>query len=93
MDIYFSPELNKQDAQVLNIVDRDDQAIGYLAYIVDDKKIYVYGHLANDGVYEDFKDLVKPYIKGITKLKEDTEVYNYLSVGGKKVELSEEKKK
>ncbi|MCM3763161.1 hypothetical protein BTR23_00155 [Alkalihalophilus pseudofirmus] len=92
MDIYFSPELNKQDAQVLNIVNRDGEAVGYLSYIVDEKKVYVYGHLENEGVYEDFKDLVKPYINGITKLKEGAEVYHFLSVGGKKVELSEEKK-
>ncbi|WP_216829142.1 hypothetical protein [Alkalihalobacterium elongatum] len=93
MDIYFSPELSKEDAQVLNIVDRDEKAVGYLAYIIDEKKIYVYGQLENEGVYEDFKDLVKPYLKGLQKVKEDVELYSYLSVGGKKVELEDEEKK
>ncbi|MFV8830328.1 hypothetical protein [Alkalihalobacterium sp. APHAB7] len=93
MDIYFSPELSKEDAQVLNIVDRDEKAVGYLAYIIDEKKIYVYGQLENEGVYEDFRDLVKPYLKGLQKIKEDAEVYSYLSVGGKKVELEDENKK
>ncbi|MDE5411804.1 hypothetical protein [Alkalihalobacterium chitinilyticum] len=91
MDIYFSPELSKEDAQVLNIVDRDEKAVGYLAYIIDEKKVYVYGQLENEGVYEDFKDLVKPYLKGLQKIKEGAEVYSYLSVGGKKVELEDEK--
>lgn len=90
MQIYFSPEFLKEDAQVLNIVDDKDKAVGYMAFLMEEKKMYVYGQLEEEGVYEDFKDLVKPYLEGLSKIKPDLEVYSYLSVGGKKVQLDTE---
>ncbi|WP_332694948.1 hypothetical protein [Halalkalibacter lacteus] len=95
MQIYFSPEFMKEDAQVLNIVTDSNKPVGYMAFLMneDKKKMYVYGQLQEEGVYEDFKDLVKPYLQGLKKLKPDLEVYSYLSVGGKKVELEDETEK
>lgn len=95
MQIYFSPEFIKEDSQVLNIVTDDNKPVGYLAFLMDaeKKKMYVYGLLEEEGVSEDFKDLVKPYLDGLTKLKPELEVYSYLSVGGKKVEMEVAKKK
>jgi hypothetical protein len=90
MQIYFSPELIKPDAQVLNVVDQNGKAVGYVAYIVEEKKMYVYGHLEDDGVRADFKDLIQPYLKGLKNIKEGIEVYSYLSVGGEKMELKKE---
>ncbi|WP_053219505.1 hypothetical protein [Virgibacillus senegalensis] len=90
MQLYFSPEFLKEDAQVLNVVDDGDKAVGYLAFLFENEKMYVYGQLEHDGVREDFKDLVKPYLQGLSKLKPNLEVYSYLTVGGKKVELEEE---
>ncbi|MFC0470088.1 hypothetical protein ACFFHM_06020 [Halalkalibacter kiskunsagensis] len=92
MQIYFSPEFMKDDAQVLNIVTDSNKPVGYMAFLMeeDKKMMYVYGQLQEEGVYEDFKDLVKPYLQGLKKLKPELEVYSYLSVGGKKVELEEE---
>ncbi len=85
----------KEDAQVLNIVTDSNKPVGYMAFLMneDKKKMYVYGQLQEEGVYEDFKDLVKPYLQGLKKLKPDLEVYSYLSVGGKKVELEDETEK
>ena len=90
MQIYFSPEFLKEDAQVLNVVDDKNNEVGYMAFLMEQKKMYVYGQFQHEGVYEDFKDLVNPYLKGLTKLKPDLEVYTFLSVGGKKVELETE---
>ncbi|MDC3415223.1 hypothetical protein NC797_17225 [Aquibacillus sp. 3ASR75-11] len=90
MQIYFSPEFLKEDAQVLNIVDDNNKPVGYMAFLMEQKKMYVYGQLEDEGVSEDFKDLVKPYLQGLTKLKPDLEVYSYLSVGGTKVQLDNE---
>ncbi|MBM7644165.1 hypothetical protein JOD45_000356 [Scopulibacillus daqui] len=87
MEIYFSPELIKQEAQILNIIDQDSKPVGYMSFLFDDKKLYIHGHLEEKGVSEDFKDLVKPYIKGLINLKPDCEVYSYLSIGGEKLEL------
>lgn len=91
MQIYFSPEFYKQDAQVLNIVTDQNKPVGYLAFLMEEKKMYVYGLLQEEGVMEDFKDLISPYIKGLTKLKPDLEVLTYLSVGGKKIDIETEK--
>jgi hypothetical protein len=94
LQIYFSPEFIKDDAQVLNIVTDANKPVGYLAFLMEaeKKKMYVYGQLQEEGVCEDFKDLVKPYLQGLTKLKPELEVYSYLSVGGKKVELEDSEK-
>lgn len=89
MQIYFSPEVIKPDSQVLNVVDQNQKAVGYVAFLFDEKKLYVYGLLEKEGVEEDFKDLVKPYIQGLSKLKEELEVYSYLSIGAKKIELED----
>ncbi|MDQ0255089.1 hypothetical protein J2S74_002471 [Evansella vedderi] len=91
MQIYFSPEFFTAESQVLNIVTDDNKPVGYMAFLTEDKKMYVYGHLQEDGVTEDFKDLVKPYLQGLTKVKPELEVLMYLSVGGKKVEIEVEK--
>ncbi|MDC3416255.1 hypothetical protein [Aquibacillus salsiterrae] len=88
MQLYFSPEFLKEDAQVLNIVDDKNKAVGYIAFLIEEKKMYVYGQLEEEGVSEDFKDLVGPYLEGLSKLKSDLEVFQYLSVGGKKVEVT-----
>jgi hypothetical protein len=95
LQLYFSPEFLKEDAQVLNVVSDANKPVGYMAFLMEEekKKMYVYGHLQEEGVYEDFKDLVKPYLQGLKKLKPELEVYSYLSVGGKKVELEEESEK
>ncbi|WP_331490651.1 hypothetical protein [Aquibacillus rhizosphaerae] len=90
LQIYFSPEFLKQDAQVLNIVNDKNKAVGYMAFLMEEKKMYVYGQLEEAGVEEDFKDLVEPYLQGLTKLKPDLDVFSYLSVGGKKVEVQAE---
>lgn len=91
MQLYFSPEFYKQDAQVLNIVTDKNKPVGYLAFLMTDKKVYVYGSLEEEGVTENFKDLVTPYILGFTKMTSDLEIFTYLSIGGKKLELELDK--
>lgn len=92
MQIYFSPEVITPEFQVLNIVNSLNKAVGNVAFLFDEKKLYVYGILEEEGVREDFKDLVKPYIKGLAKAKEGAEVYVCLYVGCEKVELKEQDK-
>ncbi|MBU9722064.1 MULTISPECIES: hypothetical protein [Bacillaceae] len=87
MELFFSPEFYKEDGQVLNVVTDKKKPVGYMAFLKKDKKMYVYGHLEEEGVAEDFKDLVSPYIQGLTKIEDEIEVYSYISVGGKKIEI------
>ena len=80
----------KPEFQVLNIVDSTNKVVGNVALLFDEKKLYVYGILEEEGVQADFKDLVTPYLKGLMKAKTSVEVYSCLYVGCKKIELKEE---
>ena len=91
MQIFISPELMKESVQVLNIINTQNKAVGYLSILIDEKKMYVYGHLEEEGVCEDYKDLVKPYLQGLTKIKPELEVMTYFAVGGKKIEIELDK--
>lgn len=91
MQIYFSPEVITPEFQVLNVVDNSNKAVGNVAFLFDEKKLYVYGILEEEGVGEDFKDLVKPYLKGLAKAKEGIDIYSCLYIGCKKIELKDDK--
>lgn len=93
MEIYFSPELYRADAQILNVMDEKMNPVGYFAFLIDESKIYVYGHLENEGVGEDYKGMIKSYLQGLTKLKPERDIYSYVAIAGKKVELKEEEEK
>ncbi len=90
MEIFFSPELYKEEAQILNVMDEKQNPIGYFAFLINEKKIYVYGHLENEGVGEDFKAMITNYLKGLLKLKPERDVYSYVAIGGKKIDVKSE---
>jgi hypothetical protein len=89
MQIYFSPEVITPEYQVLNVVDTENKAVGNVAFLFDEKKLFVYGILEEEGVGADFKDLVTPYIKGLSKAKPGLDILSCLYVGCKKIELKE----
>lgn len=91
LQIYFSPEVITPEFQVLNVVDQDHKAVGNIAFLFDEKKLFVYGILEEEGVKEDFRDLVTPYLKGLSKARADLDIYSCLYVGCKKIELKDEK--
>ncbi len=90
MQIYFSPEVITPNFQVLNVIDSNNKAVGNVAFLFDEKKLYVYGILEEEGVEADFKDLATPYIKGLAKAKAGLEIFSCLYVGCKKIKLNEE---
>ena len=90
MQIYFSPEVITAHYQVLNVVNSNNKAVGNVAFLFDEKKLYVYGILEDEEVGADFKDLVTPYIKGMAKAKEGLDILSCLYVGCKKIKLKEE---
>jgi hypothetical protein len=89
MQIYFSPEVITPEYQVLNVVDASNKAVGNVAFLFDEKKLFVYGILEEEGVGADFKDLVTPYIKGLSKAKPGLDILSCLYVGCKKINLKE----
>lgn len=90
MEIYFSPEVITPHFQILNVVCSKENALGNVAILFDEKRLYVYGILEEKEVEVDFKDLITPYIKGLAKAKPDLDVYSCLYTGCDKVELNEE---
>lgn len=93
MQIYFSPEVITPQFQVLNVVDSKNKAVGNVAFLFDEKKLFVYGILEEEGVGADFKDLVTPYVKGLAKAKPGLDIFSCLYVGCKKIKLTEEEEK
>lgn len=93
MQIYFSPEVMTPEFQVLNVVDSTNKAVGNVAFLFDEKKLYVYGILEEAGVGEDFKDLLTPYLKGLSKAKEGIDIMSCLYIGCNKITLLEEEEK
>ncbi|MFC4322767.1 hypothetical protein [Litchfieldia salsa] len=91
MQIFLSPELMTQEYQIINVINQNEKAIGYVTFLIDEKKMYVYGLCEEEGVSEDFKDLIKPYIQGMSKAKPELDVYSYISIGGKKLEIGDSK--
>lgn len=89
MQVYFSPEVITPHYQVLNVIDSENKAVGNVAFLFDEKILYVYGILEEEGVGEDFRDLVTPYIKGLAKAKKGIDILTCLYVGCKKIELKE----
>lgn len=90
MQIYFSPEVITPEYQVLNVVNSNNKAVGNVAFLFAEKKLYVYGILEDEEVGADFKDLVTPYIKGMAKAKPGLDVLSCLYVGCKKIKLKED---
>nr|WP_223587930.1 hypothetical protein [Neobacillus bataviensis] len=93
MQIYFSPEVITPQFQVLNVVDSKNKAVGNVAFLFDEKKLFVYGILEEEGVGADFKDLVTPYLKGLTKAKPGLDIFTCLYIGCKKIKLNDEEEK
>ena len=90
MQIYFSPEVITPGFQVLNVVDSSKKAVGNVAFLFDEKKLYVYGILEEEEVGADFKALITPYIKGLAKSKPHLDVFSCIYVGCKKITLETE---
>lgn len=91
MQIYFSPEFINQNAQVLNIVTDRNEAVGYFSFLIEEDKMYVFANMKEEGICEDFKDLVKPYLQGLTKIKQELEIYSYITVGGQSIDIELDK--
>lgn len=90
MQIFFSPEVITPHFQALNVVTSEGKAVGNVAFMFDEKKIYVYGILEEEGVAENFKSMLTPYIKGLRKAKEGLDIYACVYTGCKKITLIDE---
>lgn len=82
MEVYFSPEWINGNMQILNVVTDKQKPVGYLCILHENKKMYIFGNLQETGLKEDYQDLIKPYIKGLNTIRQDVEMFSYITVGG-----------
>ncbi len=90
LGLFFSPEMFTSSFHLLNVVNAQDQAVGLVAALFAEKKVYVYGILEKEGVEEDFKELALHYIKGLAKTAPDAEVYSCVYSGCRKIDFQDE---
>jgi hypothetical protein len=90
MPIFFSPEVIKDSFHILKIVNASEKTVGSLAVLFDDKKIYVYGILEEGGVSEDFREMIRHFLKGMAKAKEEKEIYTCLYTADRKISINGE---
>lgn len=82
MEVYFSPEWMAENVQILNVVNDKEKPVGYLCILHENKKMYIFGNLQESGLKEDYHDLIRPYVQGLSKSNREVEMFSYITVGG-----------
>lgn len=88
--IYFQPEFRNQQGEIMNVVDSDGKAIGYIAYMYNNNNhLYVMGQLDETGEKQNFVDIASRFVEGLKKsiLGDDSELNLYLHVSGEMIDL------
>lgn len=89
--LFFKPEFQNQQGEILNVVDASGKAVGYIAYLYKEgKELYVMGQLNEEGEKQNFIDIVTHFIDGLKKAilgEGETEPNIYIHLGGQLIEL------
>lgn len=66
--LFFQPEFRNQQGEIINLVDTNGKAVGYMAYLYkEEKNLYIMGQLNDIGEKQNFIDIVTKYIDGLKK--------------------------
>jgi hypothetical protein len=66
--IFFQPEFHNQQGEIIDLVDTNGKAVGYIAYLYkDEKDLYIMGQLDDLGEKQNFIDMASKYIDGLKK--------------------------
>lgn len=89
--LFFKPEFQNKQGEILNVVDASGKAVGYIAYLYkEDKELYVMGQLDEEGEKQNFIDIVTYFIDGLKKAilgDSEKEPNIYIHLGGQLIEL------
>ncbi|GAB7387470.1 hypothetical protein BSNK01_13070 [Bacillaceae bacterium] len=92
--VYLVPEFKTPCGEILNIINGDQEPIGYIAYLYKpNEKLYVFGTLRSKGEEQNFIDIVKNFLDGLQHAagtQENTQIF--LDVGGEVLELQKAEK-
>ncbi|MCF6092828.1 hypothetical protein L1765_02305 [Microaerobacter geothermalis] len=87
--LYLEPQFHHHQGEILNIVNQEGNAVGYLCLLYREKdEAYVIGQLDDAGEKQNFLDIVSHYSNGIKQATGGKEEpYLYIHVGGERLSL------
>lgn len=93
--IYLVPEFKTASGEIMNVMNQEEEPVGYLAYLYEQKeKLYVFGTLKKKGEEQNFVDVVENYMGGLQhSLGVDDNTQVFLDVAGEPVALNEQKER
>jgi hypothetical protein len=66
--IFLQPEFCNQQGEIINLVDTNGKAVGYIAYMYKgENDLYIMGQLDNEGEKQNFIDITSKFIDGLKK--------------------------
>jgi hypothetical protein len=66
--IFFQPEFHNQQGEIIDVIDTNGKAVGYIAYLYkNEKDLYIMGQLNDLGEKQNFIDMASKYIDGLKK--------------------------
>ncbi|MBD1379978.1 hypothetical protein [Metabacillus arenae] len=93
--IFFQPEFRTEQGEIINVVDTNGKAVGYLAYLYkDEKDLYIMGQLDNPGEKQNFIDMTSNYIDGLKKSilgNGENEPNLFIHLGGEAMDIDKTK--
>ncbi|MGM0875642.1 MAG: hypothetical protein ACQEWV_12755 [Bacillota bacterium] len=89
--IFFQPEFRNQQGEIINLVDPNGKAVGYIAYLYKgDNDLYIMGQLDNAGEKQNFIDITSKFIDGLKKSilgNGEKEPKLFIHLGGEQIDI------
>jgi hypothetical protein len=92
--IFLQPEFCNQQGEIINLVDTNGKAVGYIAYMYKgENDLYVMGQLDNAGEKQNFVDITSKFIDGLKKSilgDGDKEPNIFIHLGGEAIDIDKD---
>lgn len=92
--IFLQPEFCNQQGEIINLVDTNGKAVGYIAYMYKgENDLYVMGQLDNAGEKQNFVDITSKFIDGLKKSilgDGDKEPNIFIHLGGEAINIDKD---
>ncbi|MDQ0860835.1 hypothetical protein [Bacillus sp. V2I10] len=92
--LFFQPEFRNQQGEIINVVDTNGKAVGYIAYLYKgEDDLYVMGQLNNAGEKQNYIDITSKYIDGLKKSilgNGEKEPNLFIHLGGESIDIDKD---
>ncbi|MGG1571732.1 hypothetical protein [Fictibacillus sp. NRS-1165] len=93
--IFFQPEFRNEQGEIINVVDTNGKAVGYISYLFKgENDLFVMGQLEDAGEEQNFIDITSKFIDGLKKSilgSMEKEPNLFIHLGGEALELDQDK--